>query len=114
MPEQPEAAPEVGGANVEEATETHHLHALGQGRRRFDNREAPSDIRALMQRGPFSRKRCLEYYSLPATIKVGILNCLISTLSCHRSADDSARHVQGVHFTVRADTWEQARRGASD
>ena len=48
----------------------HHLTALGQGRKKYESREVPSEIRELMQRGPFSRRRCLEYYSLPATIKV--------------------------------------------
>lgn len=66
--EQAEEAPTDGGQ--EEAVEVHHLHAMGQGRLKFANKDAPSNIRALMQRGTFSRRRCLEYYTLPATIKV--------------------------------------------
>lgn len=55
-----------------QAKEVHHLSHLGQGRLKFGGREVPSNIRALMQRGPFSRKRCIEYYILPVAIKVPI------------------------------------------
>ncbi|BDA48817.1 probable pH-interacting protein at C-terminar half [Coccomyxa sp. Obi] len=83
IPEQAEAAPGDGGK--EEAVEVHHMHAIGQGRLKFANKDAPSNIRALMQRGTFTRRRCLEYYSLPATIKAQILSVLTGYLLDVRS-----------------------------
>jgi len=69
-----------GEAEQADEQEVHHLHALGQGRLKFKNAEAApsSGIRALMQRRPFSRRKCSEYYSLPAAVKVthSVLICI--------------------------------------
>jgi hypothetical protein len=63
-------APPPEGQTADGGPPLHHLHSLGQGRLKYDGAEAPADIQGLMTRGPFSRRRSIEYYSLPAVVKV--------------------------------------------
>ena len=56
----------------------HHMHALGQGIKKYDSEEAaPTDAKALLPKASFPRRRCREFYSLPAESKVHMLACFV-------------------------------------
>ena len=49
----------------------HHLHVLGQGIKKYSSEEAaPTDAKALLSKKSLPRRRCREFYTLPAADKV--------------------------------------------
>lgn len=69
------AFPSSAGAEPAAAQEPkHHMHALGQGVKKYASEEAaPTNAKALLPKASFARRRCREFYSLPAEDKVHTL-----------------------------------------
>ena len=80
------ASPSSTGAEPAAAQEPkHHMHALGQGIKKYSSEEAaPTDAKALLPKASFPRRRCREFYSLPAEDKVHML-ATPSTCPAHQA-----------------------------
>lgn len=66
------AAPSSTSAeHAAEQEPKHHMHALGQGVKKYISKDAaPTDVKALLPKKSFLRRRCKEFYSLAAQEKV--------------------------------------------
>ena len=64
----------------------HHMHALGQGTRKYGSEEiAPTTARELLPKRMIARKRRTEFYALSAQDKVRIMHASFMPMCSHHS-----------------------------
>ncbi len=86
----------------------HHMHALGQGVKKYASEEAaPTDAKALLPKHSFPRRRCREFYSLPAEDKVCIPSFPAKCIHC-AEADSLQTYTLSLCIGSSCWHWEQS------